>query len=148
MGKGFVRGAYTCVCNEGYSYPVEINPPFQGESLEQATHAEYEAGFSCHPTDCKSPSLKNFTLEIVACLNNFSVKCLVFGSAFICYISQDKNQVIFPTIEFKRITRVIPPYLRKAYIQWNRCSQILKEILYVTNAGQSCTLNSIYKMLQ
>ena len=53
MGKGFVRGAYTCVCNEGYSYPVEINPPFQGESLEQATQAEYDAGFSCHPTDCK-----------------------------------------------------------------------------------------------
>ena len=53
MGQGFLRGAYTCVCNPGTSYPIEIKPPFRGENLEQATLEEYKAGFDCHPTDCK-----------------------------------------------------------------------------------------------
>ncbi|XP_029641233.1 uncharacterized protein LOC115216171 isoform X1 [Octopus sinensis] len=48
-GYGFKRGGYKCVCKQGYKYPSQIKPPFQGSLIEQATQEEYEYGFTCTP---------------------------------------------------------------------------------------------------
>ncbi|XP_048745350.2 uncharacterized protein LOC130046397 isoform X1 [Ostrea edulis] len=49
-GKGFKRGAYTCICNSGYSYPPRVGPPWKGGDLEKATEFEISVGYKCRPT--------------------------------------------------------------------------------------------------
>ncbi|XP_056002898.1 uncharacterized protein LOC125658223 [Ostrea edulis] len=49
-GKGFKRGAYTCICNSGRSYPPRVGPPWKGGDLEKATEFEITVGYNCRPT--------------------------------------------------------------------------------------------------
>ncbi|ESO96905.1 hypothetical protein LOTGIDRAFT_214442 [Lottia gigantea] len=53
IGYGFMRGGYVCACKPGRRYPVWIDPPFQGEHIEQATDTEYKTGFSCSEVQLK-----------------------------------------------------------------------------------------------
>ncbi|XP_050398522.1 uncharacterized protein LOC126816272 [Patella vulgata] len=46
-GYGFMRGGYVCVCKPGKRYPIYIDPPYQGDNIEQATDEEYKNGFDC-----------------------------------------------------------------------------------------------------
>lgn len=46
-GKGFGRGGYICHCKNKYVYPMDIQGPYDGSMIEQATNEEYAKGFNC-----------------------------------------------------------------------------------------------------
>ncbi|OWA51659.1 hypothetical protein BV898_16134 [Hypsibius exemplaris] len=47
LGYGLKRGGYQCRCRPGYRLPYFQPGPFQGEMIERATEAEYNAKFEC-----------------------------------------------------------------------------------------------------
>ncbi|KAK7497619.1 hypothetical protein BaRGS_00011014, partial [Batillaria attramentaria] len=53
MGMGFKRGGYNCPCKTGTKYPWNVEPPWKGEIIEQATDTEYFNSFTCEVSDCK-----------------------------------------------------------------------------------------------
>ncbi|CAG2204956.1 unnamed protein product [Mytilus edulis] len=46
-GKGYKRGGYICHCKNKYVYPMDIQGPYNGKLIEQATNAEYANSFGC-----------------------------------------------------------------------------------------------------
>ncbi|KAK7497616.1 hypothetical protein BaRGS_00011011 [Batillaria attramentaria] len=51
MGMGFRRGGYNCPCKTGTKYPWNVEPPWKGEIIEQATDTEYFNSFTCEVSD-------------------------------------------------------------------------------------------------
>ncbi|CAE1274157.1 unnamed protein product [Acanthosepion pharaonis] len=62
-GYGFKRGGYICPCRAGFHCPKEIDPPFKGKIIEQATDEEYAKGFECIRTDLQTVLPSNKKLE-------------------------------------------------------------------------------------